>query len=300
MSFPSLRRGPGIAPGLLSAILLCLALLFPGHARAEVPQPADRHETLGLMQQALRESVPELPVTRNDQDVSLTLTLPDGAIINIYPDNLDLALRAAPDATRRQEILDSHIGSVLVSVRSAIASPEGEAAPDPGALLPVIRSADLLEAAGSEMLPHDAFPGGLITYWVADGPQITASLTRTQMEEMGLEKAAVARIALENLEKRLPEVQEMQEGAVRVLWLNGYYESSLMLLTGFWQQKAAGTDTLIAAVPSRNMLLWLADPDPGETARFRSIVELLFASEPYPVSAGLFRWTGTGWEVLAP
>ena len=71
-----------------------------------------------------------------------------------------------------------------------------------------------------------------------------------------------------------------------------------MLLPAFWQDKAKGRDSLIAAIPTRETMVWITDASAAEIGEMREIVSGIFLSEPYPISSDLFRWTGEGWELV--
>lgn len=55
---------------------------------------------------------------------------------------------------------------------------------------------------------------------------------------------------------------------------------------------------MIAAVPCRDVLLYLPGDDPEQIAMMRDLVDVIYDLRPYPVSPALLRWTGSGWEVL--
>ncbi len=279
----------------LSALSLAICLSLP--AGAEIARPAGQRETLHLMYEATARLAPDLAVTMNEADLSLAITLPDGGSLALYPDNLDLALRGEENAGARQEIFDKHMASVLGSIRATM---DGSlnAEIDPSAILPVIRAPEAMAQSDPGQLPQQPFPGGLVQYWVVDDTGTTASLNAEDMTTLGMEADAVADLAISNLEERLDKVTFSKDGIYNLAWLDGYYESSLMLLPAFWQDQAKGHDSLIAAIPTRETMVWITDASAAEIGEMREVVFGIFQSEPYSISSDLFRWTGEGWEVV--
>jgi hypothetical protein len=96
---------------------------------------------------------------------------------------------------------------------------------------------------------------------------------------------------------------------------------SLMLLPGYWNDKAGGQQ-LTAAIPTTGAVIWIANATEDEIAGLRNrVIAEHAAAEVETVcfrreaecsdwklwgqvdnvealSPELFRWTGTGWEVL--
>jgi len=277
------------------ALVAALALLLPATSRADLAMPEGPRATLDLMYQTLAEAAPDLPASLDADDLSLLVTLPEGETASLYPDNLDMALRAEPDATRRQEIFDRHMATVIASLRGT----DMAAAVDPASVMPVIRNWDLLPGMKPDEMPHLPFAGGLNQYWVADSVETTASLDSEMAEGLGLDTAGLTSLSHSNLSARLETMSVTQDGPFSTIWLDGYYESSLMLLPDLWQQQAEGHDGLIAAIPTRDRLIWIADASAAQATDLRRLARDAFERGPYAISPDLFRWTGEGWVVLA-
>ncbi|WP_157971161.1 hypothetical protein [Pseudogemmobacter bohemicus] len=277
---------------LVAAVFLTL---LPASGQTDIAIPSGPRETLGLMQDAMTRAAPDLPVTLDETDLSLAVTLPGGETTTLYPDNLDMALRAEPDATRRQEIFDRHMAAVIASFDETGAESEV----DPASVMPVIRDRLRLAAALPEEPPLLPFAGGLIQYWVVDQPEWTASLDKDMMKVLALDPDGLASLSQSNLAARLKEMTISQTGPYYQVRLDGYYESSLLLISALWEERAKGHQSLIAAIPTRDTLIWIADGSPDDIAALRGLAGTSWESGAYAVSPDLFSWTGEGWVVLA-
>jgi uncharacterized protein YtpQ (UPF0354 family) len=274
----------------LTAMLLCLA----SPATAETPRPETLLETLTLMQKALQVANPELNIRTNADDISLSITLPDGTPMVTNPDNLHIQLQAARSGEERDELLQAYVAGTM----EAIASAANTATVDLGQVRPVLRNGEYATLLSDGTVPFTAFPGDLVVYWVIDAPSSTASFSDSDLAQSGLTPDALSARALDNLRSHAKGLQHIDMGGLWMLRLDGYYESSVMLLPEVWIALDETLGTVVAAPISRDVVVYGDGDDPAVMAKIRETAARFFADFAYAISPDVFRWNGTGWEVI--
>jgi uncharacterized protein YtpQ (UPF0354 family) len=275
---------------------LCLALALATSAAAETPRPQDRLETLFLLDSAIRSAAPDLVVTMDGADISLKIALSDGTDYLIYPDNLHLGLQKAETAAEREALLEGHVVALLDAVNAA--SAPSEAGLDLDRVMPLLRPADVFQTVSADTLPHETFPGDLVVYWVIDSDTQTTSVGTDLLRDSGLSQTVLAEKALQNLQSRAADLTPQPVGGATAMVLDRYYESSLLLLPDVWTAIDAQIGTVVVAVPTRDLVMYVDGDDPDSLTDLRNFACLQFESSPYQVSRALFRWDGDHWTLL--
>jgi uncharacterized protein YtpQ (UPF0354 family) len=272
------------------ALLVCLH----GPAFGEIPRPQNPMDTLDMMAEAIRQAEPDLKVEIDRSDLSLKVTAPSGAEIQSFPDNLHIELQAAATGQERDRLLARFIEVALEGLKAADADP----ALDPDALFPILRPRQMLDGSGATTVPSLEFPGDLVILWVLDSPTSTSSVTAELLEDNGLDTEKLAEKALDNLARKASDIQTSSEDGMTFVLLDEYYESSLMLLPDLWQAIDEDLGTVVAGVPSRDLLIYVDGDNPDDVAELRDLVDRTSGQLSYPVSGDLFRWDGSAWQLL--
>jgi uncharacterized protein YtpQ (UPF0354 family) len=156
----------------------------------------------------------------------------------------------------------------------------------------------MLDGSGATTVPSLEFPGDLVILWVLDSPTSTSSVTAELLEDNRLDTEKLAEKALENLTRKASDIQTSSENGMTFVLLDEYYESSLMLLPDLWQAIDDDLGTVVAGVPSRDLLIYVDGDNPDDVAELRDLVERMSGQLSYPVSGDLFRWDGSAWQLL--
>ena len=272
---------------MFSRTIACL-LLCPTLALAEVPPPQSPFETLERLAGAFEAA--GIVVRIDAADGRLLVPL-DGEMAQVQPGNLHLALLEAESDGDRQRLIDTFVDVTLTQMQLADNLP----AVEPEAVLPILRPAGTF-TPGTGAALRDPFGGGLDVFYVADHPDHTSSVDAETLSAAGIEREALPALAQENLSRRSAAVVQTRLGpGVYGLTLDGYYESSLLLLDGIWPPIFAQYGELLAAVPNRDVLLLVSPGDPEVVELVREAAEASAAERPYPVSPILWAWRDGGW-----
>jgi uncharacterized protein YtpQ (UPF0354 family) len=273
------------------ALVLCL-IATPCCAR--VAEPSELSDTLHILAEALTTAMPGFKIIVDDTDLSILIKKSDGVELRVNPDNLHLSLRAAATDDERQSILDDY-------VRVFTAAGVTRSAVDPidtAKILPVIRGGFVLDQVGPDFMPYRAFEEGLIVYWVVDSDTSTQSVSFEDVAALGLSQAEIESIASENIALKANDLEGIEAGEFVMLKLDGYYESSLLLVPELWQELDASMGRVVVAPIARDLVL-LGDADvPGQTENLAAIAAEEWPKAAYPITTELLVWETDHWSIL--
>ena len=299
---------PGPARLLPAALI---ALLFCTPVAADIPRPLDERATVRLMVAAIAAALPEMKVEASTTGAAVVVRSPDKRRRTLWVEDIHAALRAEPDGARREELLASHVAEEVATLNGLATGKQklvldalGEIETE--TLLPILHVPD---PGASWELPTNAhlrFTGGMVVFWVQDreiagirpGP-----LTAREVRAAGFDKMELRRIGLANLEARLDCVTERRDGRFVTLSLDGRFGSSLLLLSGYWEQRAQGGQVLTTAIPRKDELIVIEGATAAEIADLRRRAAASHAAAGPAddrLSPELLRWTGADWQVLPP
>jgi hypothetical protein len=273
------------------ALILCL---LPTLALADTPKPSDSMQALILYYDAIHAAAPDLKIEIDEADISLKLTTPDGKDIRMYPDNLYLSLLQTTSEAERAAVMQTFVDTALKAYSADPATPEL----DLTAIYPVIRPALILPADVREKVVVQDFPGGLVEYWVQDSPGSTLSVNVDALKAAKLDVTSLQKLAIANLTQKAQAVQMQSAGPMSMLLLDGYYESSLLLLPEIWQGLDARMGSVVVAIPTREVVLLVDGTDTEAVAALRAVIQQPFQTQPYAISPDLFLWQTDHWTVL--
>ncbi len=264
------------------------------HAQS-IPAPRDLDDTLDLMTDYLLVH-PDVESVVRQEDKSLLVIMPDQESVVLYPDNLTAYLQTAPSDEARQNVFDNHMETMINSlVRNDTASANGFTLDQ---LMPVIRDSAYVSGLDTGFtFISEEFGGELSIFLVIDYPDRVEFLHSELLESAGFDVEQAFAAAEQNLQKRFAGITIESSSEIPISWflLDGYFESSFILLDEFWVQMAADYEELIMIVPNRDYLVYgdasndLVRPF---LARLADDVDAQFNGA---LSAELFRWTESGW-----
>jgi hypothetical protein len=215
----------------------------------------------------------------------------------LYFDNLWRNYRSDPE------------GMVAAIERSAriFSSPPGKPGdlPDKSSIVPLIKDNGYLDVArnketGAVPFAHEHFVGDLWIVYAVDTPDAMKTLPIKDMKEMGLDPLQIKQLASENLRRIVPPIKRHGDGPVYMLAAGGDYEASLLLFDDVWEQmKELVTGDIVAAVPSRDVLLFTDSASKEGLEQMRASITEVLNSAGYLVSGTMLRRTGEKWSVFS-
>jgi uncharacterized protein YtpQ (UPF0354 family) len=146
-----------------------------------------------------------------------------------------------------------------------------------------------LKAQGDKAPEHlsESFNDELIIVYAEDDPTRMRYLTTD--EDIGVGRAELRALAIENLRRILPKIEMRAGDHVFLVSAGGDYEASLLLLDEIWsggQIKVNGE--IVVAIPARDVLLVTGSRDRTGVRRVRELAAKLAAEGPYGLTDALF------------
>jgi uncharacterized protein YtpQ (UPF0354 family) len=265
-----------------------IALAAP--VRAEVSRPENIAQTLEILADAYRASGSFDQVTVDANDMSISVTTPDGGQYSSFPDNLHQLLLNAPDEFERKKVLDSFVAS-LVERLAAIDAPQ-----DVSRIVPVVRAADFgLELAENGPV-SDAFVGDLRIYYAFDNPRSISYVNDSSLVDLGLSRDQLADLAAANVAK-LGWTPEIDGDGIWFLVFDGNYEATFLLDEAMWTGLDVQLDRIIMMALSRDLVMFSDAAFDGAEAQMRAYADQTFQGLGYPLSNLMFEWGADGWQV---
>jgi len=243
----------------------------------------------------LQEAMPNASITQIDAEVIEVRLSGQEEGGQIWTNNMYGEYLAAPD--RLEQLLAYYVKAYTEIILSP---PEEEL--NAQNIVPVLRPKTYLEVFDEEAMLHSVYEEwtpSLIVLYVFDFPTTVRNVLSSDLEELGIERAALRELACQNLARLAEGVQWIEEDGRYWAALDGMYESSLLLLP-MWKQELfpAIKGELLVAAPQRGDLLVFGSEDAEMMVAIHVYLSMEYETLPYAVLDGVLRWNDTEFEEL--
>lgn len=145
--------------------------------------------------------------------------------------------------------------------------------------------------------------GELVILLMVDSDVASRSANGNDLIALGLTPEDALAVGLANVSRIAGRVKDRLrktgDGSLGIMGDGNYYGSSLLLDVDGWTHAASLVrGELVAAVPTRDALLYKWIEQPVDLAVFGQIAGHLHDESPLRLSRDLLRWTGNGWEAM--
>jgi uncharacterized protein YtpQ (UPF0354 family) len=266
---------------LLSVLLILLAAIG-------TPSKAETLSPPAFTQEFARAVAAAMPSSKVEVKGELELSIKDAGgleraifLANSYKDYVQ-------DPARFGDIVKTLVAAMLQPGRTT-----GKL--DPARIVPVIKDrqwlvelhATLRSQGKTQEQLSDSFNNELVIVYAEDDPTRMRYLTSD--EDIGVARAEVRALAVDNLRRILPKIEMRGDDHMFLVSAGGDYEASLLLLDEIWtggQVKVNGD--IVVAVPARDVLLITGSRDRIGLKRVREFTAKLVAEGPYRLTDVLF------------
>jgi len=298
--------------------VLVAVLLWPlGPALADIPRPLDERATARLIADEVMRQAPgaKVRLSFGTLDAGAGVVL-DGRTFLLEAKEIHQQLRDANEGGARAVALREYVTGKL-ALAAGTKADAGKRKLDTTRIMPFIRSTE--NGGGGADIRRAPFIGDIYQCWMlAEAPGFDC-LHTWELPRTGLGRLEITRLGLENLEARIGEVTETMEGPVHRLRLDPRFGSSLILLESYWNERAS-KGSVTVAIPVEGELWWTLNADAETLVALRQDARNRFAEAERvdvvkfswaggstkwmaglrPLSPELYRWTGSGWDILLP
>jgi len=255
-----------------------------------------REEFQELCAEAIRDSFPGVSIQQLEGPMGpLKITLA-GKTHSVFLDNLwtqcrDNALTRVVQVQRFLQAL-------------AVAGNADDELPRIESIVPTIKDQVYLDFArrqtGKLSLVDEHLVGDLWIVYAVDSPDAIRSLQQSQLEKLGIERHKLKQVAIENLRRILPPVEQHGGDPYYMLTAGGDYVASLVLFDDLWVELGNNVKgNVVVGIPSRDVLLYTSDKSPEGIAAMRKAIEKITATGGYLVSTTMLRRQSGGWKVFS-
>lgn len=206
----------------------------------------------------------------------------------------NLYRNASSDPAERALQIKTYVSAVLSEPTDTFS------ADDRQNILPVVRDAAFVAQASLNLddpTISEALVSDLSVLYVLDFPDRVQFLLQSNLDELELDLEEVHELAVSNLNAKSDDFQVHTVDGIYFLELDGMYESSALLLEGFWDviETELGAAP-VAAIPTRDLLLFAPSNDPLGVQLVRQLTVQIEADTGYPISTTLLIRQNGEWE----
>lgn len=177
--------------------------------------------------------------------------------------------------------------------------------PDKKSIVPLIKDEQYLnfgrnKQSGDLPFMNEHLAGDLWIIYAVDMPDAIESLSKENAQKLGLDVSALRPLAIENLRRILPPIEQHGDDPMFMLTAGADYVASLILLDDLWiELKESIMGDIVVAVPGRDVLLYTSSKSSEGIARMRSTIDKVMQSGGYLVSHMMLRLTPDGWKAFS-
>jgi uncharacterized protein YtpQ (UPF0354 family) len=228
----------------------------------------------------------------------VTIKSDDGGETKAFVDNA--WAEAAHDVEHRPEICRRYLAALATTKTAKGTEPTPLNSSNVVALIRddlFLKQFDQIAAAKTNHLLVEGLVADLHIVYATDHEGTIAYLTEVDRRQLGLELSAMRGLALTNLQRILPELKIHGPGPLFAVEADGNYESSLLLSDTFWSDQASVVKgDIVAAVPSRDVLIFTGSASPDGLQKLRQLTRTVSEQGDHLISKTLLVRRNGRWE----
>lgn len=256
-----------------------------------------KEEFCRICREAVCEMFPELEVQSGDSFDQFRIVRQGRAPTTVFLENMWRQCR--DDVESRVD----HVERFLRALLTTLSSDEG--LPDRSCIVPTIKDEgyfNIYAGRAQEEVPFasEHLVADLWIIYAIDSADSMKTLQKTHVKDLGLDAGALKKLAINNLRRILPPVEQHGEGPAYMLTAGGDYVASLLLFDELWAElKQQISGDVLAAVPSRDVLLFTDSHSNEGIKQIKASIAKVMESGGYLISDTILRRTANGWSVAS-
>lgn len=216
----------------------------------------------------------------------------DGRNIKVFLENLWIQCRSSTEP--RGLVFERHLAALeSVMVPQTVSAGKEN-------VVPIIKDDEYLAVDdGSESVVKEHLSGDIWVVYALDLPKATQALTESRMKELEIEPRDLRSLAMSNLRRILPEIEQHGDGPWYMLTAGGDYTASLLLFDDVWNTLSQSVEgDIVAAVPSRDVVLFTGARSKDGIEWVKRKAHEIHQGGDHVVSQTLFRRVSGEWKVF--
>lgn len=241
-----------------------------------------------LFSKLLQERLPDRIVEFTGES-QLRIMMADGKESTLYLNNL--WLKYSDGTEDKSELIEKYI-----RLAGNLNSTEVKAERD--TIVAMIKDSEYVAMIKSpDKAVHEHLCADLYIVYGIDTPETIKTLTLEEMTEAGVSHKELRALAVENLKRILPDIEQHGDGPWYLLTAGADYVASLLLFDDLWNGLCSGVEAeLVATVPSRDVLLFTGSRSKEGLEGMRKVAAEIQASAPHAISNSLIVRRENVWE----
>lgn len=251
-----------------------------------VNRNCSRDEFILLYSKLLQERYPNYSIEFAGESV-LRILGPEGEELTSYLDNL--WLRYKDGSEDRRDLIERFVRFAQDACRPAAVVSKSN-------IVPMIKDSEYV-AQLDEMTVKEHLCGDLWIVYAVDESERMSTLKRDHVSALEINDSELRTLAVRNLCALLPPIERHGGGPWYLLSAGQDYVASLLLLDDVWSQLADSVEgSIVAAAPSRDILMYTGSDSPEGLAAMRAQAAKIVSSGSYVISESLLirqedRWS---------
>jgi uncharacterized protein YtpQ (UPF0354 family) len=271
--------------------LLAMLPLFSFLSGCSDSQPLSPKEFSDAFANRLRVKDPSLEVEIK-VPLQLQVASAEKKEHNVFLDNAYSEYKLDP--SKEDEGLEKYVTAALETVQTK------DAPIDPAKIVPIIKDSGYLDEAKRALAArgfdtskfnqyYEQYNDQLIIMYGVDSAKNIKYLLPADLKRLKLDPAALRALAVTNLKGLLPKIERHGSDGTYMLTAGGTYEASMLLFDSMWNSEQMPVrGEIVAAVPSRDMLLITGSKDAKGLNTVREVVAKTMQGGSYTLTSQLF------------
>jgi uncharacterized protein YtpQ (UPF0354 family) len=250
-----------------------------------------REELFALYEKTIREKFAPSRIDFNSPD-RLKIETSDNRTFTVHLENLWRQCQVSTEP--RIEVVERHLSALAGLIGQQKHPPASK-----GDVVPTIKDYEYLHLFGENpSAAHEHLVGDIWIVYAVDLPTAIKTLSVSDLQDLNIGSDDLRRLAVDNLQRILPEIQKHGVGPWYMLTAGGDYTASLLLMDWIWQQLQESVEgDLVAAVPSRDVLLFTGSGSNDGIQSVRQKVREIHEGGDHVISRTLLRRISGKWHV---
>jgi uncharacterized protein YtpQ (UPF0354 family) len=256
-----------------------------------------KEEFCHICRDAVCQMFPELEVQPGDSFDQLRIVRKGREPATVFLENMWRQCRA--DAEARVVQVERFLRALITTLSNH------EGLPDRSCIVPTIKDEGYFHIYADRAREEVPFAsehlvGDLWIIYAIDSADSMKTLQKSHVKELGLDSGKLKNLAINNLRRILPPVEQHGEGPAYMLTAGGDYVASLLLFDELWAElKQQISGDVLAAVPSRDVLLFTDSHSNEGIKQVKASIARVMESGGYLISDTILRRTADGWSVAS-